>query len=93
MEARLGRDFSFAEDYGFEVVERRNIKRINTCFYENSGKRSNNLESSNYPGSFDPVTFGHLDVIRRAASILDELTVQRVEQYPEDSVVFCGRTC
>lgn len=28
-----------------------------------------------YPGSFDPVTFGHLDVIRRAASIFDELTV------------------
>ena len=22
-----------------------------------------------YPGSFDPVTYGHLDVIRRAASL------------------------
>lgn len=28
-----------------------------------------------YPGSFDPVTFGHLDIIRRAAEIFDELTV------------------
>ena len=28
-----------------------------------------------YTGSFDPVTFGHLDVIRRAASMFDELTV------------------
>ncbi|MGN1146805.1 MAG: pantetheine-phosphate adenylyltransferase [Lachnospiraceae bacterium] len=28
-----------------------------------------------YPGSFDPVTYGHLDVIRRAALIFDELTV------------------
>ena len=28
-----------------------------------------------YPGSLDPVTFGHLDVIRRAASMFDELTV------------------
>ena len=28
-----------------------------------------------YPGSFDPVTFGHLDVIKRAAKIFDELTV------------------
>ena len=28
-----------------------------------------------YPGSFDPVTFGHLDVIQRAANIFDELTV------------------
>ena len=28
-----------------------------------------------YPGSFDPMTCGHLDVIRRSASIFDELTV------------------
>lgn len=28
-----------------------------------------------YPGSFDPVTFGHLDVIRRAAEIFDVLIV------------------
>lgn len=27
------------------------------------------------PGSFDPVTLGHLDVIRRAANIFDELHV------------------
>ena len=28
-----------------------------------------------YPGSFDPITLGHLNVIRRAASIFDELIV------------------
>lgn len=28
-----------------------------------------------YPGSFDPVTLGHLDIIRRSASIADELVV------------------
>lgn len=28
-----------------------------------------------YPGSFDPVTLGHLDIIRRAAKIVDELIV------------------
>ena len=28
-----------------------------------------------YPGSFDPVTYGHLDIIRRAADIFDDLTV------------------
>ena len=33
------------------------------------------MKAAIYPGSFDPVTFGHLDVIRRAASIFDELTV------------------
>lgn len=28
-----------------------------------------------YPGTFDPVTFGHLDVIRRASRIYDSFTV------------------
>ena len=28
-----------------------------------------------YPGSFDPVTYGHLDIIERASSISDELIV------------------
>ena len=28
-----------------------------------------------YPGSFDPVTYGHLDIIERAAKISDELIV------------------
>lgn len=33
------------------------------------------MEAAIYPGSFDPMTFGHLDVIQRAAKIFDELTV------------------
>lgn len=33
------------------------------------------MKKAIYPGSFDPVTYGHLDVIRRAADIFDELTV------------------
>ena len=28
-----------------------------------------------YPGSFDPVTFGHLDIIRRSSRLVDELIV------------------
>ena len=28
-----------------------------------------------YPGSFDPVTNGHLDIIKRAAAIFDEVVV------------------
>ncbi len=28
-----------------------------------------------YPGSFDPITLGHLDVIRRASKIMDELII------------------
>ncbi|MBO5291704.1 MAG: pantetheine-phosphate adenylyltransferase [Lachnospiraceae bacterium] len=33
------------------------------------------MKAAIYPGSFDPVTFGHLDIIRRSAEIFDELTV------------------
>ena len=28
-----------------------------------------------YPGSFDPITYGHLDIITRASRIVDELVV------------------
>ena len=33
------------------------------------------MKSAIYPGSFDPVTYGHLDIIKRAADIVDHLTV------------------
>jgi pantetheine-phosphate adenylyltransferase len=28
-----------------------------------------------YPGSFDPITFGHLDIIHRSSKIVDELVI------------------
>ena len=28
-----------------------------------------------YPGSFDPVTFGHVDIVRRAAQLVDRLVI------------------
>ena len=33
------------------------------------------MKKAIYPGSFDPVTFGHLDIIGRAADIFDEVIV------------------
>ena len=33
------------------------------------------MKTAIYPGSFDPVTSGHLNIIRRAASIFDKLIV------------------
>ena len=33
------------------------------------------MKSAIYPGSFDPVTYGHLDIIARAAAIFDELII------------------
>lgn len=37
-----------------------------------------------YPGSFDPVTNGHLDVINRAAAVFDELIVAVVRNPNKD---------
>ena len=33
------------------------------------------MSTAIYPGSFDPITFGHIDVIRRASLIADRLIV------------------
>ncbi len=33
------------------------------------------MEKLVYPGSFDPITLGHVDIIRRAAGLCDELIV------------------
>ncbi len=40
-----------------------------------------------YPGSFDPVTNGHLDIIERAASLFDKLVVA-VAVNPEKKALF-----
>ncbi len=33
------------------------------------------MKKAIYPGSFDPVTFGHLDIIKRSAGMFDEIIV------------------
>jgi pantetheine-phosphate adenylyltransferase len=33
------------------------------------------MKKAIYPGSFDPVTYGHIDIIERASDIFDELIV------------------
>ncbi len=33
------------------------------------------MKSAIYPGSFDPVTYGHLDIIKRASEMFDEIIV------------------
>jgi len=40
-----------------------------------SGVRTVHMKTALYPGSFDPVTNGHLDVIRRASRLFDRLIV------------------
>lgn len=40
-----------------------------------------------YPGTFDPVTYGHIDLIKRAAKIFDEVIVA-VADNPEKKPLF-----
>lgn len=41
-----------------------------------------------YPGSFDPVTNGHLDIIRRASKLVDKLVVSVLENPHKKSSLF-----
>ena len=40
-----------------------------------------------YPGTFDPITFGHIDLIKRAAKLFDRVIVA-VASYPQKEVLF-----
>lgn len=35
----------------------------------------NKVRRAVYPGSFDPITFGHIDIVRRALELFDEIIV------------------
>lgn len=45
--------------------------------------------SAVYVGSFDPITLGHLDIIRRAARIFDHVTVG-IGVNPDKTMLFSG---
>lgn len=40
------------------------------------------------PGSFDPITKGHLDIIRRASSLFDEVIVLILVNYSKSNTAF-----
>jgi len=46
------------------------------------------ITSAIYPGSFDPITFGHIDIAVRAARIFDKLYVATVYTKPSKSLAF-----
>ncbi len=43
-----------------------------------------------YPGSFDPITYGHLDVVQRAQKLFSELTLAVVEN-PRKAPLFSAQ--
>ncbi len=46
------------------------------------------MKKAIYPGSFDPVTNGHVDMIERASKIVDELVVGVLNNSAKKLVVF-----
>ena len=40
------------------------------------------------PGSFDPITKGHLDIIRRASGLFDEVIVLILVNYAKSNTAF-----
>lgn len=38
------------------------------------------------PGTFDPITYGHLDIIKRAASLMDEVVIGVAQSAPKHTL-------
>ena len=51
-------------------------------------KRLNKMKIAICPGSFDPITIGHLDVIRRAARMFDKVIVVVMFNYHKQTSAF-----
>ena len=45
------------------------------------------MKKAIYPGSFDPLTLGHLDIIERSARIVDELVVGVLNNSAKNSLI------
>ena len=43
--------------------------------YSFRGYWRNKMRTAIYPGSFDPVTYGHIDIIKRSAKMVDKLII------------------
>lgn len=44
------------------------------------------MKKAIYPGSFDPVTFGHLDIIKRSSRLFDEIVVAVLNNSQKNSL-------
>ena len=43
-----------------------------------------------YPGTFDPITNGHVDILRRSLKIFDRVVVARGRERPQDAAVLAS---
>ena len=42
------------------------------------------MKNAIYPGTFDPITNGHIDIVKRALKIFDHLTIVVAQHYAKD---------
>ncbi len=42
------------------------------------------MKTAIYPGTFDPITNGHIDIVKRALKIFDQLTIVVAQHYAKD---------
>ena len=43
------------------------------------------ISTAIYPGTFDPITYGHIDVIRKSLKIFDRVVVAAAENINKDA--------
>ena len=72
-EADLHTDFSYVEELGYELSRFQRIQNKQHIFCIKEVRIP--MVTAVYPGSFDPATYGHLDVIRRASVSFDRVVV------------------
>jgi pantetheine-phosphate adenylyltransferase len=83
-----GRDFAVAEPLIFAEA---GIE--SGCSSHSPGIPILNLVRAIYPGSFDPLTNGHLDLIERGSKIFEELTVAILRNAEKDPLFTAAERC
>lgn len=82
VEASLDTAFDYLPDMGFTLKRLKTYKTNEHAFIIKINRKIHDpfvweepMKKAIYPGSFDPLTLGHLDIIERSARIVDELVV------------------
>jgi len=76
IEASIETEFDFISDIGYDILKIKEYKTNKHIFISIKDWWDwSNMGKAIYPGSFDPVTLGHEDVIKRASKLVDTLIV------------------
>jgi pantetheine-phosphate adenylyltransferase len=71
-----GRDVAPNAPPSYQLLETRAFGDVSLSFFEfRPGERTDRVTIALYPGSFDPVTYGHLNILERALKVFDRVIV------------------